>query len=236
MNHKQRLAVVVGAFILIAIWAFPPWVHSTRIESAWRLIKHPTGYFFLFDTIQGEDSQYKGLITIRVDVGRLLVQNILVIAITSAAFVILRHAGFWSRIVGPILPKSVANKKSQETVTSSSKAPNGNLSNLAGCALLTIGSVIAVSLVVYFNTKVVDQQLPQTTVNTPSPPAPVLDSRRDALDKEFVELDRIYRRLEALKAELNLNDPTAVRFFNNEAASYAQRLQQARSEKAELEK
>ena len=44
--------------MLIVMWLFPPWVHYSRIEGAWRVVKYPSGYFFLLDNEQGEGARY----------------------------------------------------------------------------------------------------------------------------------------------------------------------------------
>jgi len=43
MNKKQRLIIIVGVFMVVAMILFPPWVGS-----AYRSGKYPAGYGLLF--------------------------------------------------------------------------------------------------------------------------------------------------------------------------------------------
>jgi len=72
------------------MWAFPPWVHFAREADRARIVQHPSGYYFLADTQQGEKPVYRPFMVFQIDLPRLVVQSVLVSAIMAAVFILVR--------------------------------------------------------------------------------------------------------------------------------------------------
>ena len=69
-----RVALALAALLLVASWAYPPWVHYGRTAHESVEVSH--GWFFIFDTKQEETNNSS--VVMRIDVGRLVLSDAII--------------------------------------------------------------------------------------------------------------------------------------------------------------
>ena len=84
LQPRQQRILWGGFFILLIMLLFPPWIHYSRTDRLQGIVQHPIGYFFVLDTTQGETPEHKSEIIFRLDAMRLVLQTVIVGAITAA--------------------------------------------------------------------------------------------------------------------------------------------------------
>ena len=77
MNFQQRIVLIVGLLIIFGMALFPPWRIPPQYDEA------VAGYRFVFRPTKGHT-------ILRVDTARLSAQCLAVLALTAAAYLILR--------------------------------------------------------------------------------------------------------------------------------------------------
>jgi len=97
MNAKQRIVVLLAMLVITVLGLFPPWLERADIPYkihfdkalGYRFISSPPG-----STLIGQPglSYLKDATTIRVDFSRLLIEWIIVVAITAALLLVLRSS------------------------------------------------------------------------------------------------------------------------------------------------
>ena len=86
-QQNQTIFIVIVLALLLASWIFPPWVHySPRAGGS---VCNPHGWYFIFDTDQGEGSGSN--LVMHVDYGRLiLLDAIIVVGVALLAWIAVR--------------------------------------------------------------------------------------------------------------------------------------------------
>jgi hypothetical protein len=83
-GEQQIIAVFVALVLLVGSWLYPPWEHYNPHAKGYGA-SHPHGWYFIFDTQQGEENA-SGLV-MRIDFGRLiLLDAIIVVAVGAIAW------------------------------------------------------------------------------------------------------------------------------------------------------
>jgi len=136
--------------------------------------------------------------------------------------------------------QATSTKPAIQTTPETSPTPStpeskpGQISTETGCFIIILSATVIVGLMLWAGSSSTSTTTPQAS----SQPFPfiVAQDQRAALDKRFSDLDAEYRALNARKAALDLNDPNQLAAYNRDAADYTRRVQEARNEKARLER
>ena len=81
-RKQQTVAFWIALAFLVGSLLYPPWYHYSRSGGN---VEHPNGWFFIFDTAQGERYSW---IAKQIDYGRLVFQDIIIVAtLASLAWV-----------------------------------------------------------------------------------------------------------------------------------------------------
>ena len=91
LMKEQKVALVVAIILLAGAWLFPPWIHCQRPGAGSHEIKHPAGYFFLFDIQQDENPDTLQSTTANIDFGRLSGESVVAAAIGCGLMAVLRR-------------------------------------------------------------------------------------------------------------------------------------------------
>jgi hypothetical protein len=75
---QQAVAFWIALAFLVGSLIYPPWYHYNRHSG---YVEHPNGWFFIFDTEQGEERGAP--IAMQIDYGRLVFQDIIIIALLA---------------------------------------------------------------------------------------------------------------------------------------------------------
>jgi hypothetical protein len=87
MNKHQRLVLVAGLFVVVAMGIFPPWLRSDRDH-----VRRPGGYAFIFQSPHRavDDLLANGPVTYQIDFPHLTLQWSLSMLLVSLAFLSLK--------------------------------------------------------------------------------------------------------------------------------------------------
>jgi preprotein translocase subunit SecG len=77
--RRRRAIVAITLLLLIASWIYPPWVHYRR-GAGYQKPQVANGWFYVFDSEQGEPANIRSQLVMQIDLGRLVLIDLIILA------------------------------------------------------------------------------------------------------------------------------------------------------------